>query len=196
MAETPNSFDWKETLDELKGFVRARAGAMSGQPQHKPSASQLETAVLSALAAEPKNAAQVVSAISLASAGSSSVNASQVHPVLAKLTEAELVKAKNKDDRKVFSITDLGREALAAAGEKLADEAAETDASAGSSSSKLGWGSTKDWLQFDPNFMKSAAKLAPAISDVAKTGTRKQQEQASKVLEEARRQLHVILAEG
>ena len=196
MAEASNRFDLKETLDELKGFVRARAGTISGQPQHKPTAAQLDSAVLSALATEPKNAAQIVAAITLASAGSSSLTAAQVHPVLAKLTEAEFVKAKNKDDRKVFSITDLGRESLAVAGETLANETSDSNDSAPGIGANLGWASAKDWLQFDPNFMKSAAKLAPAISDVAKTGTRAQQEQASKVLEEARRQLHLILAEG
>jgi DNA-binding PadR family transcriptional regulator len=196
MAETSNRFDLRETLGELKDFVRARAGAAAGQTQHKPSASQLETAVLSAVAAEPKNAAQVVAAIALASAGGTSLSAAQVHPVLAKLTEAGLLKAKSKDDRKVFAITDAGREALVAAGEKLGEELGEEPVAGEGADSQPRWGSAKDWLQFDPNFMKSAAKLAPTISDVAKTGTRAQQEQATKVLEEARRQLHVILAEG
>ena len=190
MAETTNRFDLRETLGELKDFVRARAGAMSAAAQHKPSASQLETAVLSALAAEPKNAAQVVDTIAIASAGGTAVNAAQIHPVLAKLTEAGLLKAKNKDDRKVFAMTDLGREALVAASQKLGDEPVDSQ----SNNSTNDW--AKNWLQFDPNFMKTAAKLAPAISDLAKTGTRAQQEQATKVLEEARRQLHVILAEG
>ena len=196
MAEATNRFDLSEVLNEMKDFVRARTGAAMQHVQPKPSAEQLEHAVLSALAAGPKNAAQVVAAISLASAGISSLTAAQVHPVLAKLTDAGFLKAKAKDDRKVFSITELGLEALATAGEKLADEAAEAEDSASSSGSKPSWGSAKDWIQFDPNFMRSAAKLAPAVSDVAKTGTRTQQEQASKVLEEARRQLHLILAEG
>ncbi|MEY4367140.1 MAG: hypothetical protein RLZ28_555 [Actinomycetota bacterium] len=196
MAEATNRFDLKETLDELKGFIRARVGAMNVQPQHKPSSQQQETAVLAALAAGPKNAAQVVAAISLASAGGASLTAAQVHPVLAKLSGAGLLKAKAKDDRKEFSITDLGREALAEAGAAASEKLNEETTDSASAGSKPSWDSAKDWLQFDPNFMKSAAKLAPAISDVAKTGTRAQQEQASKVLEEARRKLHVILAEG
>ena len=194
MAETTNRFDLSETLAELKDFVRARAGAVAGQTQHKPTPEQIQTAVLSALVGSPKNAAQVVATMSLASAGGTSLSSAQVHPVLARLVEAKLVTAKNKNDRKVFSITELGREFLDDASAKVSEnQAAEDSANAGS---KTGWGSTKDWLQFDPNFMKAAAKLAAAVSDVAKTGTRAQQEKATKVLEEARRQLHVILAEG
>jgi DNA-binding PadR family transcriptional regulator len=196
MAEATNRFDLTEVLNEMKDFVRARTGAAMQHVQHKPSAHQLETAVLSALAAGPKNAAQVVAAISVASAGGASLTAAQVHPVLAKLTDDGLLKAKAKDDRKEFSITDLGREALAEAGAAANEKLNEKTADSENAGSKPSWASAKDWLQFDPNFMKSAAKLAPAISDVAKTGTRAQQEQASKVLEEARRQLHLILAEG
>ena len=194
MAEATNRFDLRETLGELKDFVRARAGSTGAQPQHKPSASQLETAVLSAVAAEPKNAAQVVAAIALASAGGTTLTAAQVHPVLNTLTAAGLVEATNADDRKLYAITPQGRVALDAAGEKLGEAIPETEGS--TDAGFTGWGAAKNWLHFDPNFMKTAAKLAPAISDVAKTGTRAQQEQATKVLEEARRQLHVILAEG
>ena len=200
MAEASNRFDLGETLSELKDFVRARAGAMSAQPVHKPSASQLETAVLSAVATEPKNAAQVVAAIALASAGGTTLTAAQVHPVLAKLTSTGLLSAETTDDRKVFAITDLGRETLAnaaaAASEKLGEESgAGAESQTGSHGTTNGFAG-KNWLQFDPNFMKTAAKLAPAISDLSKTGTRAQQQEATKVLEEARRQLHLILAEG
>lgn len=200
MAEASNRFDLGETLSELKDFVRARAGAISAQPAHKPSASQLETAVLSAVAAEPKNAAQVVAAIALASAGGTTLTAAQVHPVLAKLTSNGLLSAETTDDRKVFAITDLGRETLAeaatAAGEKLGKESGAGAGSQNGSHGAANGFAGKNWLQFDPNFMKTAAKLAPAISDLAKTGTREQQQAATKVLEEARRQLHLILAEG
>ena len=189
MAEATNRFDLRETLGDLKDFVLARSGSMGAQPQHKPSASQLETAVLSAVSTEPKNAAQVVAAIALASAGGTTLTAAQVHPVLAKLTDGGFLKAQTTEDRKLFEITDLGRETLLAASDRMSEEPFVGDTAKGANSSK-------SWLQFDPNFMKTAAKLAPAISDLAKTGTRAQQEQATKVLEEARRQLHVILAEG
>jgi hypothetical protein len=91
--------------------------------------------------------------------------------------------SKSKADRKVFAIAEPGREALAKASENIPEVSDETK-------------TVGNWLNFDPNFLKTAAKLAPAINDIAKTGTRAQQEKATQVLEEARRQIHLILAEG
>ena len=149
MAETTNRFDLSETLAELKDFVRARASAVAGQTQHKPTPEQIQTAVLSALVGSPKNAAQVVATMSLASAGGTSLSSAQVHPVLARLVEAKLVTAKIKNDRKVFSITELGREFLDDASAKVSEnQAAEDSANAGS---KTGWGLTQTLCRLLPS---------------------------------------------
>lgn len=47
MAEATNRFDLSEVLNEMKDFVRARTGAAMQHVQPKPSAEQLEHAVLS-----------------------------------------------------------------------------------------------------------------------------------------------------
>jgi DNA-binding PadR family transcriptional regulator len=98
-----------------------------------------------------------------------------------------LVSAETKKDRKVYSLTKAGQTKLGEETKKMAGEPAGNAATSGMSSS---------WLSFDPSFLSTASKLGPVLLDLAQTGTKAQQEKATKVLEETRHQLHKILADN
>jgi DNA-binding PadR family transcriptional regulator len=182
------SFDPRQVIDELIGFVRDRASdARTRGFSPKPTNQQIESAVLSAISTEAKNVTEIVKAISLASGGTWQPTAGQVQTALSGLVETELAGSKTKGDRKVYSITKAGVESLAAAAN--ADDAAFADETAKKRPSNMAW------TNCDPNFLKAASKLSPVLLDLAQTGTREQQTRAAAILENARHDLHVILAE-
>jgi DNA-binding PadR family transcriptional regulator len=193
LNSSSNGFDLRQVVGELKEFVTSRNWDSKASAV-EPSSTQIEMAILAALASGPKNAHQTIDALLVASAGTLSVGAAQIHPALNTLSEAGSVSGETVDDRKVFSITNLGLEALAAAAK--ADENETENSAPGNAHSGQKTFTSPSWLKFDPEFLKAASQLAPVISDLAKTGTRAQQEQATKILQDARHQLHKILAEN
>ena len=191
MNTSTKNFDLRAVVGELKDFVTSRNWDVKvGTPA--PSPAQVELAILSALVAGSKNAQQLIHAIAVASAGSLNVTQGQVHSALSNLESAAQITTASKEDRKVYSVTRAGIDALEEATEASSESAAGTNAENPAQGKTYG---TPSWLKFDPEFLKAASKLAPVISDLAKTGTRAQQEQATQVLKDARHQLHKILAE-
>ena len=195
MSATFNGLALREVLNEMSDFVRTRVGQVVGQnTSPAPSSEAIESAVLTALAGGPKTADEVISAIAVASAGTLVVSQAQVHPMLASLAEAGLVAKKNKGDRKVFSITEAGQDRLAAAG--TVSESAAGSAAGSAKNEKPKRSFDFKFANCEPSFLQAASKLAPALSDVAQTGTREQQQRATELLAKTRRELHLILAEG
>jgi len=186
MTNTSKSFDFRELFGDLVTLVKDRAtDAGQSRMATQPSGDQLEIAVLATLADDSKNAAEVVDALALTSAGVWSPTVGKIHPVLAALTEAKKISAKTEGDRKVYAITKAGKAALKEAAANPVAENASTRRS----------GSSVNLLNCDATFLKSASKLGPVMLDVAQTGTREQQQAAAAVLDEMRNKLHVILAE-
>lgn len=188
MNSTSSSFDLRQVVGELKEFVKNRGVDFQNRPV-APTSNQLELAILASLSGGAKNATQLINALSVASAGAFTATSAQVHPLLADLESNGLINVEAKDDRKVYSITEQGRASL--------EQAATADAEQpdGDSFAAEKPNGAPSWLGFDPHFLKAASKLAPVISDLAQTGTRQQQEQATIVLENARHELHKILAQ-
>lgn len=187
VSTSPKNFDLRELVGDLVTLVKDRAkdvGQSRGTAQ--PSAEQIELAILATITETPKNATEIVAALALAGAGVWAPSTGKIHPVLAKLTEEKKVTAKTDGDRKVYSITKAGKSALKDAAENPAQETV-----AGTNSSM---GSTKNLMNCDATFLKSASKLGPVMLDVAQTGTREQQQAAAAVLDEMRHKLHGILA--
>ena len=190
MAQSSN-FDPKELFSDVINFVRERSQATGNRASANVSEPQLDVAILSALAIEPRNAAGIKDFVALASGGVVSPTASQVRTVVDALVEEQKVKVETKGDRKVFEITKAGKDALASARGDMKENATETgetsDKSASESSAKsTGW---------DSVFIVAASKLGPVLLDVAQTGSRDQQKRATEILAETRHQLHQILAE-
>jgi DNA-binding PadR family transcriptional regulator len=185
MSNTSKNFDLREVFGDLLSQVKERAMDF-GQPRSaaQPTPEMIETAVLASIAETPKNAAELVAALGLSSAGTWAPTVGKIHPVLAALTEAKKVSAKTDGDRKVFSITKAGKAALKDAAETPIEETKAARPN----------GPNMNLLNCDATFLKSATKLGPVMLDVAQTGTRDQQQAAAAVLDEMRHKLHVILA--
>ena len=185
MSNTSKNFDLREVFGDLLSQVKERAMDF-GQPRSsaQPTTEMIEVAVLATIAETPKNAAEIVAALGLSSAGTWAPTVGKIHPVLAALTEAKKVSAKTDGDRKVFSITKAGKAALKEAAEAPIEETKSARPS----------GPTMNLLNCDASFLKSATKLGPVMLDVAQTGTRDQQQAAAAVLDEMRHKLHGILA--
>ena len=186
MSTTSKNFDPSQMIDELIGFVRNRANDMRGRANKaNPNQKQAEAAVLNAIATESKNAAEITRGISLSSGGAWVPTSGEVQATLKLLTESGLATSKTKGDRKIYSITPAGLEAL--------DAADFTEATR--DSGEQGY-TSKGWMTCDRNYLYSATKLGPVLLDLAQTGTRDQQTRAAEILEQARHQLHVILSEN
>ena len=186
VSTSSKSFDLRELVGDLVTLVKDRAsdvGQVRGSAQ--PNSEQIELAILATLVEGSKNASEIVSALSLAAAGAWAPTIGKIHPALAKLTEDKKVSAKTEGDRKVYTITKAGKSAIK-------DGAAQPAPEAGAARSA---GSTRNLLNCDASFLKSASKLGPVMLDVAQTGTREQQQAAAAALDEMRNKLHVILAE-
>lgn len=208
----PNSSEIREALENLRDAVMARTGGgQGGARQH----GDLRTAILSALGGEAKNGHQVMQAIAAASGGAWMPTAGQVYPMLQQLTDEGLLSAQADGERTVYTLTDAGREAAAAAHEASTGASRESRESAG----RPGW-KRPDWdvsefvdrmsgrwndqwnerwadhrAEHTTAVPRAGAKLAQAAAQVASTGTKEQQQRAAALLDETRRKLYAILAE-
>ena len=178
------NFDLKELVGDLLNLVKDRAKDAAAQVT-KPDAERIKSAVLSTIADEAKNAAEITRTLSLASAGAWNPTNAEVQQSLNALVDGKLASSKVDGDRKVYSITKAGKAAL-----KNAPQATEAPGHTTDAKSKF-----KATLSANPEFLKAASKLGPVMLDLAKTGTPGQQKTAAAVLDETRHKLHQILAE-
>ncbi|MGA1813083.1 PadR family transcriptional regulator [Frondihabitans sp. 4ASC-45] len=161
----------------------------------------IRAAVLRELSDESMHGYQIIRAIEARSGGTWKPTPGSVYPTLQVLDDEGLVSAEQVGERKVYSLTDTGRLAAAAAAESAAAASAAAD-SAHAGSAYAASGSPKapqqPWGQGVHGALaltKSAAKLAQVMTLVAQTGTPRQTERAVAVVDEARRKLYAILAE-
>ena len=91
--------------------------------------------ILVALHDEPKNGHQIMQAISGANDGWMP-QASHVYPLLAQLTDEGLLNAKVKGERTLYTLTDTGREAAAAAKDSASEAPTGSTGSSSSGSSR------------------------------------------------------------
>lgn len=160
----------------------------------------IRAAVLRELSDESMHGYQIIRAIEARSGGAWKPTPGSVYPTLQVLDDEGLVSAEQVGERKVYSLTDTGRLAAAAAAESAAAASAADSAHAGSAYAASGspkapqqaWG---QGVHGALALTKSAAKLAQVMTLVAQTGTPRQTERAVAVVDEARRKLYAILAE-
>jgi DNA-binding PadR family transcriptional regulator len=183
-----SNFDPRQAIEGLFGYVKdIAANSLKTVVKTQPDQARVEAAVLAALESGTKTAAQIVKAISLAAGGAWMPTDGQVNKSLARLLETELVSAKTKGDRKSYSLTKKGESALEEAREKMAEAPSVSPAS------KMNM--NFNWMTCDPKFLTAASKLPPVMLDIAQTGTKEQQMKAAAILDKARHDLHVVLAE-
>src|SRR5215218_10077917 len=136
-------------------------------------------ALLTLLAEEPRNGYQLMQEIERRSEGVWRPSPGSVYPALQQLEDEGLVRSDESEGRKLFHLTEAGREAAVAA----SAEGAPWDAASESVDADA-------WELFNV-----ARQVGMAIFQIAQVGTAEQLASAREVLTNARRSLYGILAE-
>ena len=136
--------------------------------------------ILGVLAERPMHGYEVIRELEARSGGRWRPSPGSVYPTLQLLEDEGLVHGEERDGRRVFEITDAGREALAA----RADEGGATP-----------WEGAPD--EGDPmiSLRDAAFQVGAAAMQVAHAGSTDQIASAKKILDEARKKIYGILAE-
>ena len=163
--------DLRSAVDSLREAFAPRMGQRMGR-------GDIRTAILVELATEPMHGYQLIQAIETRSGGSWKPSPGSIYPTLQLLADEGLVSSKQAGERKVYSLTDAGKEA-----------AAEFAAAPHPSESRRGWDSERAALP------KAGAKFAQALGQVGMNAGKEQQERAVAIIDEARKKLYAILAE-
>ena len=139
----------------------------------------VRAALLTLLAEEPRNGYQLMQEVERRSEGVWRPSPGSVYPALQQLEDEGLVRSDETEGRKLFHLTDEGRQAAEAA----AAGGAPWDAASESVDSDV-------WELFNV-----ARQVGMAIFQIAQAGTAEQVAAAREVLTNARRSLYGILAE-
>lgn len=170
---------WGRTgLHPLLGMAQQVQGLM-GQPAQRARRGDVRAAILRLLTEEPMHGYQIIREIEDRSGGTWKPSAGSVYPTLQLLADEGLVAAEEQNGRKTYSLTEAGR--------ATADEADAPAPWEGNGNRESGRHVV---------LAKAGMDLAGAAAQVARTGSSAQADQAVEVLEDARRKLYAILAEG
>jgi len=148
------------------GSVRARRG-------------DVRSAILRLLAEAPMHGYQIIQELSARSDGAWTPSAGSVYPALQMLADEGLVFSEETSGKKVFTLTETGAAEVARTADQPApwDDAAQSDSGIG-------------------DYRESAAKLLQAAFQIGKSGTSDQRAAAAEILNDARKKLYAVLAEG
>ena len=140
----------------------------------------IRTAALLLLAEEPRNGYQLMQELEERSGGVWRPSPGSVYPALSQLEDEGLVRAEEQDGRRVFTLTDAGRAAVA---ERPADAPAPWDELSGA---------------VDDDVAGLATEIRGALmaaGQIGRVGKPEQVAAAQKILADARRALYRLLAE-
>ncbi|KRE82731.1 PadR family transcriptional regulator [Arthrobacter sp. Soil764] len=160
-----------QAVEELRSRFEKRVGTRAGK-------GEVRAAVLALLAERPMHGYQIIREIEERSGGSWKPSAGSVYPTLQLLADEGSISAEESNGRKIYSLTEAGREEVAAQ-----HGSAPWDPAAGMGSGGIG------------SLPKAGIELAQAAAQVGRTGSPEQVQQAVAVLDEARRRLYSILAQ-
>lgn len=160
-----------QAVEELRSRFDKRMGTRAGK-------GEVRAAVLALLAERPMHGYQIIREIEERSGGSWKPSAGSVYPTLQLLADEGSISAEESNGRKIYSLTEAGREEAAT---RLG--AAPWDPAAAMSGAGFA------------SLPKAGIELAQAAAQVGRTGSADQVQQAVAVLDEARRRLYAILAQ-
>jgi DNA-binding PadR family transcriptional regulator len=178
-------FDLREALDSLRetfgplttARTSADADADAGERR------DIRAAILRELVDEPMHGYQVIRAVETRSGGTWKPSPGSVYPTLQLLDDEGLVVAAQVGERKVYSLTEAGRQAAAMT--------ADAEPPSGRGEPRRGRG-----VHSRIALTRSGVTLVQALTQVAQSGSPEQSERATAIVDEARRKLYAILAEG
>ena len=163
-----------------RDFGRHRQG-FGGRGRGGPRARRgdVRAAILALLEEEPMHGYEMINRISEKTGGLWNPSPGSVYPTLQLLADEGLVTAKIEQDRKTYELTESGKEAAA----EVVDDTP--------------WAKEEAFEAAAPHspLPKAGLDLAQAVSQVARTGTQEQKEQAKELLDETRRKIYAILAQ-
>lgn len=162
-----------EAVDQLRTVFEQRPATP------RMSRGDVRAAVLALLAERPMHGYQIIQEIEERSGGSWKPSAGSVYPTLQLLSDEGLISAEEAGGRKTYSLTEAGR----------------ADADAGSARSAPWKSVPKEGVRATA-LPKAGVELAQAAAQVARTGTPEQVQQAVDVIDDARRRLYALLAQG
>lgn len=161
-----------QAVEDLRSRFEKRTGTRAGR-------GEVRSAVLALLGERPMYGYQIIREIEERSSGNWKPSAGSVYPTLQLLADEGFISAEESNGRKIYSLTEAGREDLEASDGPVPWEA--SDSTEGSKFAAL---------------PKAGFELAQAASQVGRTGSPEQVQEAVAVLDEARRRLYSILAQG
>jgi hypothetical protein len=162
-----------QAVEELRSRFEKHSSTRAGR-------GEVRSAVLALLAERPMHGYQIIREIEERSGGSWKPSAGSVYPTLQLLADEGFISAEESNGRKIYSLTEAGREDVAGADASPAPWE-PTGPASGTGFAAL---------------PKAGIELAQAASQVGRTGSREQVQEAVKVLDDARRRLYSILAQG
>lgn len=160
-----------EAMEQMRASVEKKVGTRMGR-------GDVRAAVLALLTEQPMHGYQIIREISERTGGRWKPSAGSVYPTLQLLADEGVVRAETSQDRKTYHLTEAGQEEAAAAA-----ASAPWEEHADHEDSRFG------------KVSKAGLDLAQAVSQVARTGSRAQQDEAIEVLHQARRKIYSILAQ-
>jgi DNA-binding PadR family transcriptional regulator len=166
---------------DIPGGFRGYGPGGSGPRGRKARRGDIRTAALLLLAEEPRNGYQVMQEVEERSEGLWRPSPGSVYPALAQLEDEGLIATREEDGRKLFAITDAGREVVAERGDDQAAPWEQMSGGRGDEYRELG------------HLMR---QVAHAFRQVMHTGSPEQIAKARDVLDGTRRDLYRILADG
>ena len=154
-----------------------RGGRGHGRGRHRVRRGDVRSAILALLDDRPMHGYEMIQELEERTGGRWTPSAGSIYPTLQLLEDEGLVTAEEVDGRKVYSLTDSGKEAV--------PERTEGG---------------QPWEQGDedsPRFeaRKELFKLMGAAKQLARAGNEEQLTKAAEILKDARRKLYGLLAE-
>lgn len=165
-AKSPFAGGHAEAFASFMGHARARRG-------------DLRAAVLRLLAEEPMHGYQIIQELPARTEGAWKPSAGSVYPTLQMLADEGLIAAEDASGKKVYSLTESGRAAVA----ETADQPAPWETAVAQDSGAAG------------AYREAATRLAQVVWQIGTSGTPKQIEVATNILSETRKNLYALLAE-
>ncbi|MGZ6297570.1 MAG: PadR family transcriptional regulator [Candidatus Limnocylindrales bacterium] len=152
-----------------------RLGFIGGGPRVRRG--DVRSAILALLAEEPMHGYQIINELETRSGGRWRPSAGSVYPTLQQLEDEGLVRAEERDGRRVFTLTEAGR------------KAAEVSTTRGGAAP---WGAADDDGASLRNLL---VQVAAATVQIGQVGSPELTVEARKILTETRRSLYRLLAE-
>jgi DNA-binding PadR family transcriptional regulator len=178
--------DLKNMVDALRENIRAFGGFSPEQVRQSGllNENDLRRGIIKALASGPKTGAGIIEEISAAGTSNFKPAASAIYPLFESLADEGLIGSTFKKDRKFYSLTEAGKEFLAGLAQEPEVVATTTSEN---------WAGPK-WVDLRGTVPIAISRLGKVSIEVAKYGSKDQQDEAAKAIDEARRRIHEILA--